>query len=73
MSSCHTALVGRYVIEGHVPADVIQQLLIDQPQILGLVVPGMPIGSPGMEEGGEKEPYDILALTKNGVHVYASR
>src|SRR5688500_16307127 len=51
LQSCHTALIGGYVIEGHVPADVIRQLLTDKPNITGLAVPGMPIGSPGMEQG----------------------
>lgn len=67
--SCHTALVGGYVIEGHVPAREIQRLLKEKPQALGLSVPRMPIGSPGMdgpEYGGQKDPYEVLLVAKNG-------
>lgn len=73
LASCHTALVGGYVIEGHVPAGIIEQLLREHPDIAGLAVPGMPIGAPGMEmQGREPQPYDILAFTKDGkVSVYA--
>jgi hypothetical protein len=71
--SCHTALVDGYVIEGHVPADVIDALLSERPDIVGLGVPGMPPGSPGME-GGNPVPYDIVAFTDDGeTWVYASR
>ncbi len=74
--SCHTALVGGYVIEGHVPAADIQRLLRDKPQALGLSVPRMPIGSPGMdgpEYGGRKDPYDVLLVQRDGdSRVYAS-
>ena len=63
--SCHTALVEGYVVEGHVPAAQIQRLLKDRPAIRGLAVPGMPIGSPGME-GPNARPYDVLAFDKNG-------
>ena len=65
LQSCHTAKIGGYVIEGHVPADVITRLLEEKPQIKGLVVPGMPMGSPGME-GPRRDAYDILALQENG-------
>ena len=73
--SCHTALVGGYVIEGHVPADVVKQLLKEQPAIVGLAVPGMPIGSPGMEgDGSTKQAYNVVAFDKAGkTHVYAAR
>ena len=72
--SCHTATVGGYVIEGHVPADVIKRLLIERPSIVGLAVPGMPAGSPGMEIGGRTDPYDVLAFDKAGkTSVFASR
>jgi hypothetical protein len=67
--SCHTALVGGYVIEGHVPAREIQRLLKEKPQALGLSVPRMPVGSPGMdgpEYGGRKDPYDVLLVAKDG-------
>jgi hypothetical protein len=71
--SCHTALVGGYVIEGHVPAADIQRLLKERPAIRGLAVPGMPIGSPGME-GANPRPYDVLAFDKNGqTKVYSTQ
>ena len=71
--ACHTALIDGYVIEGHVPADVIDKLLKERPQVLGLAVPGMPIGSPGME-GGKPEPYNVLTFDKVGkTSVYAKR
>jgi hypothetical protein len=74
LQSCHTALIGGYVIEGHVPADVIQQLLTDKPNITGLAVPGMPIGSPGMEQGARVDAYEVIAFTKDGKRsVYAKR
>ena len=63
--SCHTAIVQGYAIEGHVPAAEIQRLLRERPAIAGLAVPGMPIGSPGME-GAFVEPYDVLAFRKDG-------
>lgn len=67
--SCHTARVGGYVIEGHVPAADVKRLLASQPQALGLAVPGMPIGSPGMDGpayGGKRDPYQVLLVQKNG-------
>ena len=63
--SCHTAIVGGYVIEGHVPAPDIHRLLALQPEITGLAVPGMPVGSPGME-GPMPQRYDVLAFTRDG-------
>ena len=66
LSSCHTAKVGGYVIEGHVPAADIQRLLKEKPAIAGIAAPGMPMGSPGMEQGGMKQPYDVIAFTKDG-------
>jgi hypothetical protein len=73
VSSCHTAVVDGYVVEGHVPADVIKQMLTDQPDITGIAVPGMPIGSPGME-GRNPQAYNILAFDKRGTQeVYATR
>ena len=65
LASCHTAIVGDYVIEGHVPATDIKRLLKEQPAIVGLTVPGMPIGSPGME-GIRKDTYNVLTFTKDG-------
>ena len=75
LGSCHTALVDGYVVEGHVPADVIRRMLRERPQVAGIAVPGMPVGSPGMEvPGGRKDPYDIIAFTRGGqVSVYESR
>lgn len=64
--SCHTAKVGAYVVEGHVPATDIQRLLKEKPAIAGLAAPGMPMGSPGMEQGGRNEAYDVIAFTKDG-------
>lgn len=66
LGSCHTALVGDYVIEGHVPASTIRRLLAEKPAIAGIAVPGMPIGSPGMEYGDQKDPYDVIAFTRDG-------
>jgi hypothetical protein len=71
--SCHTALIEGYVIEGHVPADLIHKLLKERPPVVGLAVPGMPVGSPGME-GGKPEPYEVFTFDKNGkTTVYAKR
>ena len=67
LSSCHTAIVGDYVIEGHVPAADIARLLHERPRIAGLAVPGMPIGSPGMEVPGRPvQRYDVIAFERNG-------
>ena len=66
LGACHTAFVKGYVIEGHVPGDAVKRLLAEKPAIAGLVVPGMPIGSPGMEMGARKDPYEILALSRDG-------
>jgi hypothetical protein len=65
LRSCHTAVVGKYLVEGHVPADVIRTLLRDAPAVAGIAVPGMPIGSPGMEGPGAR-PYAIVAFRANG-------
>jgi len=73
LESCHTAQIGGYLIEGHVPADLIQKLLRDKPTARGLAVPGMPIGSPGME-GGTPERYQVLLFDKAGTtRVFATR
>lgn len=66
LASCHTAKVAGYVIEGHVPAADVERLLAEKPEAVGLAVPGMPIGSPGMEAGGETEPYEVLLVKKDG-------
>ena len=68
-ASCHTALVGCYVVEGHVPAREVQRLLKERPKALGLAVPGMPVGSPGMdgpEYKGRKDRYDVLLVNADG-------
>jgi hypothetical protein len=66
LRSCHTAVVSGYVIEGHVPAADVQRLLKERPAIAGLAVPGMPMGSPGMEvPGGKTQPYDVMAFDKD--------
>ncbi|WP_417284011.1 DUF411 domain-containing protein [Comamonas sp.] len=68
LGSCHTALVGGYLIEGHVPAADVHKLLKEKPKALGITVPGMPVGSPGMdgpEYGGRKDPFDVLLVSKN--------
>ena len=67
--SCHTALVGGYAVEGHVPAADIRRLLKERPDAVGLSVPGMPVGSPGMdgpEYGGRKDMFDVLLVARNG-------
>ncbi|MBK0398690.1 DUF411 domain-containing protein [Limibaculum sp. M0105] len=65
-ASCHTAMVEGYVIEGHVPAEDVRRLLAERPDAVGLSVPGMPIGSPGMEMGDAAEPYEVLLLRRDG-------
>ena len=66
LGSCHTATVGGYVIEGHVPAQDIKRLLKERPKVVGLAVPNMPLGSPGMEQGDMKQPYDVFSFDKAG-------
>ncbi|HEX9633737.1 MAG TPA: DUF411 domain-containing protein [Gemmatimonadales bacterium] len=66
LGTCHTATVGKYVIEGHVPAADIDRLLDEQPDVLGLAVPGMPIGSPGMDVGDQREAYSVLTFDRAG-------
>jgi len=71
LASCHTAVVDGYVIEGHVPADEIDTLLQQRPEIHGLSVPGMPVGTPGMEHGNHQDDYDVVAIKKDGsTYVY---
>ena len=73
LSSCHTALVDGYVVEGHVPAEEVKRMLSEGAEIAGLAVPGMPMGSPGME-GSRTDSYDVMAFQKDGTRtVYASR
>jgi hypothetical protein len=71
LQSCHTAKIEDYFVEGHVPAEDIARMITEKPDIKGLIVPGMPIGSPGMEQG-EPEHYQVLALDASGLtSVYA--
>ena len=74
LSSCHTGIVGGYAIEGHVPAEEIKALLAAKPaDVVGISVPGMPLGSPGMEQGGIVEDYDVIAFKKDGTsEIFAS-
>ncbi len=65
-ASCHTAVVNGYVIEGHVPALDVKRLLSEKPDVLGLSVPGMPVGSPGMEMGDRVDHYSVIAIDKEG-------
>lgn len=75
LQTCHTAVVGGYVVEGHVPADALQKLLKEQPKVSGIAVPGMPVGSPGMEvPGTPAQSYDVIAWDKTGkTSVYAKK
>lgn len=75
LESCHTALVDGYVVEGHVPADVINRLLAQRPRVVGLAVPGMPVGSPGMEAPGRPpERYQVISFDSRGeTRVFATR
>ena len=67
LASCHTAVIGGYFLEGHVPAEDVRKLLAERPEAVGLAVPGMPLGSPGMEmPDGQREPYETLLILKGG-------
>lgn len=69
LGSCHTAVVGRYAIEGHVPAADVRRLVKEAPDAVGLAVPGMPVGSPGMDGpdyGGQRDPFDVLLVAEDG-------
>jgi hypothetical protein len=74
IQSCHTAIVDGYIIEGHVPAREINRLLVERPDIVGLAVIGMPVGSPGMEDESQlQQPFEVMAFDKDGnLEVYAS-
>lgn len=65
-AGCHSAVVAGYVVEGHVPADDVKRLLRTRPAAVGLSVPGMPVGSPGMEAGDRHDPYDVLVIDRQG-------
>lgn len=66
LQSCHTAIVDGYVIEGHVPAADVKRLLATKPKVAGIAVPGMPIGSPGMEQGNRKQSYAVMSFEAGG-------
>jgi hypothetical protein len=67
LQACHTALVGGYVVEGHVPADAIRRLLRERPKVVGIAVPGMPVGAPGMEvPGSPRQPYQVFSFDGKG-------
>ncbi len=73
MASCHTAIVNGYVVEGHVPASDIKNLLKTKPAIVGIAVPGMTVGTPGMEMGDKKEPYNVMSFdSQNHTAVFNS-
>jgi hypothetical protein len=74
LQSCHTGIVDKYVIEGHVPGDVVKKFLAEKPAALGLAVGGMPMGSPGMEAGGRVDHYNVMVFDRDGKsRVYAKR
>ena len=75
LASCHTGVIGGYAVEGHVPADVIDRLLKERPKhARAIAVPGMPLGSPGMEAGNQKQPYNVMLIDRKGKRsVYAKR
>lgn len=72
--SCHTAIVNGYVVEGHVPVEVIERLLDEKPDVIGIAVAGMPMGSPGMEiEGFDDEAFDVVTFDSEGkIEIYQS-
>ncbi len=73
LGSCHTGVVGGYVVEGHVPAADIRRLLEEAPEAAGIAVPGMPVGSPGMEQGDRVDAYDVILIGRDGSRtVFAS-
>lgn len=66
LESCHTAIVDGYIVEGHVPVQAINRMLKEKPPIKGIAVAGMPIGSPGMEQGARKDPFDVVTIQSSG-------
>ena len=73
VQSCHTAMIGDYVFEGHVPVETIVRFMKERPDVKGLAVPGMPVGSQGMEMGGRVDPYDVIAFDGSTTSIYESR
>ena len=72
MGSCHTAFIDGYAIEGHVPAEDVRRLLEERPDAHGLTVPGMPMGSPGMEMGDRRDAYKVFLYGDQGVRVFST-
>ena len=72
LRSCHTAIIEGYVVEGHVPAADIHRLLQQRPQAGGIAVPGMPVGSPGMEMGDHRDPFDVILWSGADTRVFSS-
>ena len=66
LASCHTAVIDKYVIEGHVPVEDIKRLLVEKPNVTGIAVPGMPIGTPGMENGDRKDSFTVFSFDQQG-------
>ncbi len=66
LASCHTAIIDGYVVEGHVPSDDVKRLVAEKPDIKGIAVPGMPVGTPGMEMGNKKDSYAVVSFDKQG-------
>lgn len=66
VASCHTAQIGGYLVEGHVPAQSIKRLLAEKPNVKGIAAPGMPLGSPGMDAGGRRDPFDVVSFRADG-------
>lgn len=71
LQSCHTGVIDGYVIEGHVPAQDVTRLLAERPEARGIAVPGMPVGSPGMEQGDQRDPYAVLLFDDNRIKVFS--
>lgn len=73
LASCHTAVIDGYVVEGHVPAQDVKRLLAEKPTLTGISVPGMPLGSPGMEYNGQTQAYKVIGFTQSGMTVEFNR
>ena len=72
LQACHSAMIDGYVIEGHVPSREVMRLLKDRPKAIGLAVPGMPIGSPGMEQGSRRDPFQVILFSSTRRSVFAT-
>ncbi len=73
LASCHIAVISRYIVEGHVPADAIRKLIAEKPDAIGIFVPGMPLGSPGMEGPYGSQPFDVILLRRDGAREIFAR